>query len=1739
MDVFELRDQMVGEYASYVQSFLTISDKRLRDAVAGEIESGLLWPEPRIGLNPSFESGGKIDDLADGVILHKECRRIFQIKSNDGEVLNPLELHRHQAEAIEIARRGVNYVLTTGTGSGKSLAYIIPIVDAVLREGPGKGIKAIVVYPMNALANSQAQELDKYLNWGYPNRKGPVTFQRYTGQETDAEKQAIIEQPPDILLTNYVMLELILTRVDESRLVDAAKGLRFLVFDEFHTYRGRQGADVAFLARRARLACGGDKLQIVGTSATMSSAGDPSQEVARVASLLFGSPVFPDAVIGETLRRSTRPYDFTIPQAIAELTQRIRSKKVPAISAEEFASDALSAYVEQSFGLKEDESGKLIRQLPRQIGGAGGVAVELSHLTGVIPSECEAAIRTQLLAGYNVLRPGGRFPVFAFRVHQFLSRGDVVSATVESPEKRELSFDGAVWKAGPTPRREALFPLAFCRECGQEYYLVTLVGSSAKNLKRDQGVQRTLAARFVPRSFRDNNASNDDQAGFLFVGPWAESGQAFYEALPENWLEFRGGEPRLTSQAKSRVPIPVEVGIDGVVGEGGVRAYYFQAPFRFCLTCGVTYSSRQRSDLPKLTTLGSGGRSTATTILSLSLLRQLRSTQSLPVEARKLLVFTDNRQDASLQAGHFNDFVEMSQLRSAVLKALGTAGDNGISHEHLTQAVFTAIAMPFEEYAASPDALFSARADADKVFRDVLGYRIYRDLERGWRIMSPNLEQTGLLCIKYNDIDEIAATESLWQDRHNALSSADPSLRRTLAVVLLDFLRKELAIKVDYLDAQYQERLQQLSSQHLRPPWSIDENEQLLRSGAAYVGSRTGTRDSGAIWLSRLGGYGQWLRKRSTFEHLGDRLPSNEVETVISDLLEVLARAGLVSEVPPARGSTNVGYQLKASAMTWFKGTGQIAEDPIHLPRTPQGGRKPNDYFQKLYMGNAASFAGLEAREHTAQVPAEIRQDREQLFRKGKLAALFCSPTMELGVDIAELAVVGLRNVPPTPANYAQRSGRAGRSGQPALVFTYATTGSPHDQYFFRRPDQMISGQVSPPRLDLANQDLVRAHVHSLWLSAAKFKLGSKLTDLLEVGGERPSLRLKDDAITALTEPTPRLRASERSVDMLADVKDQLEKSGWWSEQWINETMSSLVQRFDRAAQRWRSLYRAANSQVEVQNRISNDASRTPEDRKNADRLRREARAQLELLLAETRNSSQSDFYSYRYFAAEGFLPGYSFPRLPLSAFIPGRRGGFGEDGFLARPRFLAISEFGPRNFIYHEGSRYEVNRVILPVAGVSIGEEGEQLLTRRAKLCDSCGYLHPLESDAGPDLCEGCGAELGVAMSNLFRLENVVTKRRERINSDEEERRRQGYEVLTTYRFSQAGPLRGEATIDSELAVKFTYGQATTLWRVNLGWSRRANPSERGFGLDTERGYWATRPQDDQIEGSGDGDPINANATKVVVPYVEDTRNALVIELLGLPGESGERNVVIASLQAALKHAIQIQYQLEDNELAAEPLPSASDRRRLFFYEASEGGAGVLHRLIEEPDALARVARVALELCHVDPDSGKDHTDGGVVPCDVACYDCLLSYFNQVDHWILDRTSVIGYLMDLTRSKVRSSGGARDAEEAMRRLKAVTASELEDKWLDYLWDLGLKLPSSGAQLIKAARCRPDFLYDQEAVAIFIDGPVHDYPDVELRDQQATVRLRSLGWSVIRFGYQDDWLAIVRQRPEVFGMMDK
>jgi ATP-dependent helicase YprA (DUF1998 family)/very-short-patch-repair endonuclease len=1735
MDVFDLRDHLISDYATYISSFIQIRDQRIRDYVQQELQHGLLWPDPLIQLNPAFEPGHWIDELVAEGVLHKTCDQVFRRKSEQDLYGERLRLHKHQEDAIRTARSGSNYVLTTGTGSGKSLAYIIPIVDFVLRNGSGHGTKAIIVYPMNALANSQMGELGKFLHLGFPDSKGPVTFERYTGQEKDDEKQRIMSNPPDILLTNYVMLELILTRPQERKtLVNAAQGLRFLVLDELHTYRGRQGADVAMLVRRVRNALNATNLQCIGTSATLAGTGSfetQRREVASVASVLFGDNVRPENVIGETLRRATPDHSDVDKNFLSGIQARIANQVPLPTSYEDLVADPLASWIESNLGVTTDpESGRLIRAKPRSLRGSEGASRQLSKLTDLPEIDCEKALSESLLAGFHIKNPETGMPAFAFRLHQFISRGDTVYTTLEPESKRYITVSAQ--KFVPGDRERLLLPLAFCRECGQEYYAVRRV--------RDQG---SGLIQFIPRDLSDRSDESGGAPGYLYLNssdPWPTDYAAMLEKLPEDWLEDHNGELRIKPGQKKHLPETLLVSPAGLVIESGVGVQFIPAPFRFCLHCGVTYGARQSSDFAKLTELSSGGRSTDTTILSLSLIRNLRKDLDLLPKARKLLSFTDNRQDASLQAGHFNDFIEIALLRSALYRAVMNAGETGIPHEVLPQRVFAALGLGFELYAVDPEVRFAQKAETERALREVLGYRIYRDLKRGWRITSPNLEQCGLLEIHYTSLDEVCTAEDIWQDKHPVLVTAAPDVRQRVCRVLLDYMRRELAIKVEYLNPAHQESLRLLSSQRLRAPWAMDENEKLEHAAILFPRSRQDREEYGGnVFLSPRGGFGQYVRRSTTFPDYHEKIKMEETAVILQGLLECLRAGGLVEIVNEARQPGEVhGYQIPASALVWKAGDGQRAfHDPIRVPRLPAEGGRTNPFFVEFYRSVTADMHGLEAHEHTAQVPNDVRQEREQKFRLGTLPILFCSPTMELGVDISELNAVNMRNVPPTPANYAQRSGRAGRSGQPALVFAYCTMGSPHDQYYFKRPGLMVAGAVTPPRLDLANVDLLRAHIQAVWLAETGLSLGRSLKDILDLTGDEPSLQVLDFVQDALVSESAKKKAQQRAKAILSTIENELHSAGWDGDAWLDGVLSQISLQFNQACERWRNLYRAAKGQQKSQQKIIDDVSRPADDRAQARRLRQEAESQIDLL-TDSQNLVQSDFYSYRYFASEGFLPGYSFPRLPLSAYIPGRRIKGKDDEFLSRPRFLAISEFGPRSIIYHEGSRYIINKVNLPVS-----DSAEGLATNRAKQCPVCGYFHPITSGDGLDRCEHCSAPLDPPLTHLFRLQNVSTRRRDRISSDEEERMRQGYELRTAIRFHQAQsgePVVHTARLESAngvLLAKLTYGSAATITRLNLGWRRRANKSQLGFVLDIERGYWAKQSED---EGSGgaDSDPDDPMSVRTmrVIPYVDDTKNCLLFESAEAlePGQ-------MASLQAALKAAIQVQYQLEDDELAAEPLPASDNRRLILFYEAAEGGAGVLRRLLDTPGAFAEVAGAALQLCHFNPLTGEDRRSapGAKEECEAACYDCLMSYYNQMDHRLLDRQSIKDVLLELADSKAVLSPVTASRAEHSQRLRNLCQSELECAWLDYLEEHNYNLPSHAQKLIEACNTRPDFLYEKECVAIYVDGYHHLFEDRQSRDREQADCMEDVGFTVIRFSIVNEWQSLILKYPALFGHINQ
>ena len=1728
MDVFNFRNQIIKDYRDYVSSFISIAQARLKAFVDGCFQSGSLWPDPLIQLNPTFKPGKTVAELVAEGVLHSGCAQVFRREKTtavgSGE---DLLFHQHQEDAIRKSLQDRNYVLTTGTGSGKSLSYIVPIVNHVLEYGSGRGIQAIIIYPMNALANSQFGELEKFLNLGFPNGKGPVTFERYTGQEDEETRTRIITRPPDILLTNYVMLELILARPREQKLIASAKGLKFLVLDELHTYRGRQGADVALLLRRVRELLATGPLQCIGTSATLAGRGtwqEQSTDVAHLATRLFGDTVEASDIIGETLERATQPLDETNSADLAAMKSVIAAGPGRELTTfDQLAADPIARWVEGTFGIIPKD-GRLVRSPSIPLSGSKGAADKLARLTGTMAADCQGLIAETLLAGATRIKhPRTGFPVFAFRLHQFISRGDTLYATIEPPEQRYLTIHGQIYS--PEDKAKILLPLCFCRECGQEYYSVYL----AKDPK-------TGEQRIVAREAHDRTVIPGQQPGLLYLNPakpWPRDTEteAQMDWLPTDWVEERAGRRQVVAARRERMPRHYVIQPDGALGGDGLAAAFIPVPFMFCLGCGVSHTARQRSDFSKLGTLGSEGRSTATTILTTSAVAGLQKELSIKPEARKILSFTDNRQDASLQSGHLNDFIEVGLLRGAIYQAAAAAGPAGLRDDTISQQVAAALEVRFEDYAKDPTIRFG-RDNVTTALRDVVGYRVYRDLRRGWRISSPNLEQCGLIEIDYAELEALAAADDIWQALHPLLGSASAGTRKIICRTLLDFIRRDLCIEVDYLEFDKQDRIKRNSYNELRDPWAFDPVEKLDQRKIAFPCSQSDADETlDGSFVSALGGFGLFLRSVNTFP--GQPKPDVAVtRQLIAALFEGLRQANIVREcVKKDERAPVPGYRINSGALIWRVGDGSKAyHDRIRMPTASAAGSAPNKFFVELFRSRIQKLRGVSSREHTAQVPGDLRVQREQDFRAARLPILFCSPTMELGIDIKDLNAVNLRNVPPTPANYAQRSGRAGRSGQPALVFTYCSFGSPHDQYFFKHPELMVSGQVQTPRLDVSNEDLIRSHIHAVWLREADLDLGNTPGDLVVLGGNPPTLELLPDVRDKVRSKGAAQQARVRSQALLAILKPYLTGAPWYADGWLDEVLRNIPLAFEQALERWRFLYRTARHQADEQHRIILDHSR-PQDHENAKRLRQEAEAQLKLL-TDKQSAVQSDFYSYRYFASEGFLPGYNFPRLPLSAYIPGRRTAQEAEEFISRPRFLAISEFGPGALIYHEGARYQVTRVMMPMQEGATGE----LPTSKLIVCSACGYLHPVITEPGPSNCERCqqAFEARDIWSNMFRQQNVITRRRERINCDEEERLRLGYEIKTGVRFAERDgrPLFRTARllIGGELFAELQYGDAAELWRVNLGWSRRENKIDRGFWLDIDQRRWTKRaidPDDDEDNGR------TPSRVQKVIPYVKDRRNSLVI---AFPQEMDLK--VMASLEASLKRAIQVEYQLEDSELATEALPTRSNRRNLLFFEAAEGGAGVLRQLVEDHTAWARIARTALKLCHFDPATGNDlgQAEHATEKCQAACYDCLLSYFNQMDHENLDRYLVKDYLQQIMAGSMVPSPVEIPRPEHLSQLKKLCDSGLEKQFLDFLEAHSLRLPERAQHLYEQYATRPDFSYTGENPAfIYVDGPPHDFPERQTRDSAQNATLKAEGITVIRFHHATDWASVVAQYPSVFG----
>ena len=1724
-NIFTLHQNIMEDYKLYINSFINIADLKIQDKVNEKLNSGSLYPDPLIQFNPTFESGSTVNDLVKEGTIDAEFNNIFY--DNKGK---PWSIYKHQSDAIKIGNTGKGFVVTSGTGSGKSLTYITTIFNFLFKNRNKPGIKAIIVYPLNALINSQEVALQSFKQ-NYKEKTGrdlPFTFEKYTGQAEQTTREQIIQSPPDILLTNYMMLELLMVRKNDEALRNSfLQNLQFLVFDEMHVYKGRQGADVSLLIRRIKALCENKNVTCIGTSATMASGSieDQKKEVAKVASSFFDAPFSQEQVIVESLTYSTEDRVLSM----TELRKAILDKSI-CINRNDLISHPVAVWLERKIGIKEEGASK-IRNKPLPL---REIAKLLSNESEVPVEQCEQRIIDILVQAEKInmasTAANNRDTVLPFKLHQFISQTGYVYVTLQKPEERYITLEpNPTVKLSENEPEIPVFQTVFSRISGQEFLCVR------------KEISKSGANRFVYRDFNENfNPRNDDDLkindgrqerkrkreydeykdGYLiFDKNYFLDIEDYIEMLPSSWVTKRGC---IETAKEAFFPKTVYVNKDGSYSEvegSGSKAWFMAAPLIYDPSCGIIYQEPKLSEKTKLISLGNEGRSTSTTILSLQTLLALYKHKK-ELKEQKLMSFTDNRQDASLQAGHFNDFIQVVQLRSAIEKVLRKE-KNGLSIYNLIYKVQDMLNLPDTEFAKNPSINAEMPDETNrKIFRNYITYRIIQDLKRGWRYIFPNLEQTALLNISYEDIDIYCNNDSLWENI-DLLKAWSHDKRKDFVIQVLNYFRSIYALDFDMLRYEnrmrnYDEMKNTLDGDKL---WSLDLGEKLDAPNYLSIdGADKAPRD---IFIQSIGSRSRLARYiKYEFKNEGvQQLKTDDYNAFMKKLLTKLAELHYlkVENVKGLKGEKKV-YQLVLTKLLWEKGDSKTVFNDktsfIQINGEKEIEVKPHLFFQKLYK---VDFSVLPksyiAAEHTGQIQNDQKIEREEKFNNAiDLSVLYCSPTMELGIDISSLNIVHMRNVPPTPANYAQRSGRAGRSGQSALVFTYASNFSPHDKHFFSEPEKMVSGIVQAPRIDLTNEELIRSHINATVLSFLNAEeLKPSLIELIDFNN---SFKLKQELKNKYQDVI-----DSRYQEIETIIKKILENinlcdTNWYTDEWLKNQIKTVPDKLEDALLRWRKMYLDARKQMTDAHEVKmNPLIKDSDIKKNADRSYILAQKRSDLLLNQSdknTNNTLSEFYTFRYLASEGFLPGYNYTRLPVRAFL----GGKDRNEAISRPRFLGLREFGPNNLIYHNGGKFKINRI----TPYDVNWDYSKI-----KISTDTSYAFLNEEGPGKNQDPITGVQFTASNlemhDNLLELDEVQSENIERISCTEEVRSSEGY-VLEMYFNTQddlADAMRIKLTVEGQELMKLFFVPSAKLIMLNKKWKRGRDD---GFVIGTRTGFFKTKKQ---VEKNNVDDlPLN------VMLYTYDTSDVLYIQpvrALNLEEEG------IITLQYALEKAVEQYFNIEPVEIAAK-LMGKNENKNIMLYEAAEGSIGVLKDIARNPAKLHEIFKLAYSICGFDPETKNDMYPERPK----ASYDDLLSYYNQFDHNNINRHSVKDALELLILSTPDDVQDGTYEEKYLSLKKNIhPKSPGEEIFLNYLFDNGYRLPDYTNYNLKQFYIQPDFVYEKEKALIFVDGGIHKNASIKSSDNLKRKELELAGFDVLVWDDTSEPIdAFITRRQDIF-----
>lgn len=1255
-------------------------------------------------------------------------------------------LYGHQLKSIERAQNGRNIVVATGTGSGKTECFLLPVLDDAARK-PASGVRTIVVYPMNALANDQMDRLRRLLA-DLPN----ITFGRYTGETPRDERgfsaeqlaeiapnerffrNQIKEDPPQILLTNFAMLEYLLLR-PEDHAIFRHGALRYVVLDEAHSYAGAQGIDISLLMRRLKQRYSGNRLQFILTSATLSDDETESskEKIAGFAHSLTGAEFGTDDVIfGEATHGFS---DKLIEVSLESLRSVVGSEAdlrrwIDALDDDRLLRDLISGsgLPGAADALHAGNSDEMLYRFMSSWEPAKKLfdlvatqSYPVDSLAGILwPDDPEPNLVVEwilTLAARARTSPSSP-PLISARFHYFFRGLSGASVCLNDECKCRTTSGGRVSRVFlesrsncDSPCESLLLPLASCFQCGLPVLTVWLADAGTK----------WKSIEPPPR-----NAAGESSRMFL---TWAEQ-EAEDELEDEDNEKPRGDDDSVELCLKCGwIATGKAIGIC-CDAPRIIELKQIKAPkeeVKQCPRCGAN-----AAPFPSIVREFKSGDDAVTAVLAESIIRQLPpETEAVgrPAAGRKMLVFSDSRQ----RAAFFAPYLQRTSCESEYSKPLYDALLE-LERKHGEPASIEEVAKRFVRNAEERKVIVvrehdEGAADSYKfVPANDLGIADKRKLKREAQLTllkqfcaSPRQRNTWAgLGLAFAEVELTPVKlDELRAALPEAFELGDQTGRDIFQKLLEVFLMKRAVfISDDSITARDIAKGAASITFHLSESSSVNGrqrtrwNPYLAKSGRERVIMRSYQANILARAF-KLDLITDEARLTDLLERAWNGLRANVLKQHTAggeyqlDIDKLLISTSKASYYCDTCGRTTPFFAGGDCTMPRCGGRYRPADETFILGRIAQNHQRHRVLHDEPM--------ALRVAEHTAQLTNVHGQKYQKDFIEGRINVLSSSTTFEMGVDVGGLKAVMLRNVPPSASNYIQRAGRAGRRRDgAAFAVTYSRT-IPHDQFHFHNPEKIIQGKVPVPLINLGNVRLARRHVNSFLLG--EFLRSAEVTT---------NLRNVSDFFFGESNGKPNWRYFETFVEknranLSKSIRGLLpDETGLDPNECIDEAVRRLERAYLEKAKEPLDAFDKQREELESDLRADNENLRAV-----TNAIRSVTRLREELL-----DESIIDFLSSAH-----WLPSYAFPQDTIRLVV--RQTNWIEKMRLERDREQGIAEYAPGAEVIADGKLFKSGGVICPNKGFHKKKYRYCPTCRRLKTTDATQALSPT--------CE-CGAYAGIA---------------------------------------------------------------------------------------------------------------------------------------------------------------------------------------------------------------------------------------------------------------------------------------------------------------------------------------------------------------------------------------------------------